>query len=360
MVEEGQDWKDVEIPTTTSSAEVSFAPNTPSTSSTSTTSTTSGTKASDRISTSVRNLLDQYALDVNQIPATGPHNILLKGDVLNHIEANQLQPKSAKEQSTQATSTPSKTTYRSAHVSEAETATPAYLDIELSSMRRTIAKRLTESKTTIPHAYMTVNCNVNSVIAYRQQLKSQKINISINDIIIKAASLALKKVPKINAIFDVAADRPVQQNSVDISIAVATPNGLITPIVKQANHLSIVEISGRMRQLAEKARDGKLQPDEFIGGSFSISNLGMFGIAEFSAVINPPQAAILAIGSPRPIVQSVDLVQQQLTCTLSYDARVADEEQVAEFLEVFKEYLEQPAELDKQDGSSHRRLAAFA
>jgi pyruvate dehydrogenase complex dihydrolipoamide acetyltransferase long form len=367
MVEEGQDWKDVEIPAQTSASEESVTSSSTLTTAAAAASTpTNGSKASDLISPSVRNLLHQYGIEKTQIGATGPHNILLKGDVLAFIDQNRLQPKSAEEQlqphpTSAAPSSPvSSAVSQTASSTPSPTSTSGYVDIEISNMRRTIAKRLTESKTTIPHAYMAVDCNVNAVIAYRKQLKSQKINVSVNDIIIKAAALALRRTPALNATYDSSKDQVIPSQTVDISIAVATPNGLITPIVKQANHLSITDINAQVRQLADKARDGKLQPNEFIGGSFSISNLGMFGISEFSAVINPPQAAILAIGSPKPIVKSMDNVVHQLTCTLSYDARVADEEQVAQFLELFKEYLEMPAELDKQDGSTHRRLAAFA
>lgn len=360
MVEEGQNWKDVEIPTS-SGAKSTAASSDTSTVQPPAESTVVDTKQSDRISPSVRNLLHQYGLQANQITATGPHQILLKGDVLDFISQNGLKPKSEQEQARLAAKSPLSSSLPSTAETEktATMSSSGYVDLEISNMRRTIAKRLTESKTTIPHAYMAIDCNVNAVIAYRKQLKAAKVNVSVNDIIIKAAALALKRSPALNATYDATNQQVKPSRSVDISIAVATPNGLITPIVKQANQLSVAEINAQMRTLADKARDGKLQPDEFIGGSFSISNLGMFGISEFSAVINPPQAAILAVGSPKPIVKSLDEVVQQLTCTLSYDARVADEEQVAEFLEVFKELLQNPAELDKQDGSSHRRLAAF-
>lgn len=314
------------------------------------------TKASHTlISPSVRNLLEQFNVDANDVPATGPKNILLKSDVLTFIQSKNLKSVDL------ASGTNSQAVSQQASSNKPQQKTEnSYVDIELSNMRRTIAKRLTESKSTIPHAYMNVACNVNNAIRYQAELKQKKIAVSFNDIIIKAVSLALKKVPEVNSIFNTNSQQIELLKEVDISIAVATDNGLITPIVRNANQLSVNEINQQVKHLAGKAREGKLQPTEFMGGSFSISNLGMFGISEFSAVINPPQTAILAIGSPKPIVRDLNRTDKMLVCTLSYDARVLDEELVARFLEHYKEFIEDPVQLETSgDGSNYRRLNAL-
>ncbi|XP_036359074.1 pyruvate dehydrogenase protein X component, mitochondrial isoform X2 [Octopus sinensis] len=215
-----------------------------------------------------------------------------------------------------------------------------YTDIPVSSMRKTIAKRLTESKTTIPHSYGSIECNVDSVSALRKKLIADGVKVSLNDFIIKAAAHALRRVPDMNAI--VKDGNPVQLPSVDISIAVATPNGLITPIVKNAVTLGISDISSSVKELAGRAREGKLQLHEFQGGSFSISNLGMFGISEFSAVINPPQVGILAIGSSRLVPITNNTAKTMMTVVLSYDRRAVSEHEAAMFLEAFQEILEKP------------------
>jgi dihydrolipoamide dehydrogenase-binding protein of pyruvate dehydrogenase complex len=193
----------------------------------------------------------------------------------------------------------------------------------------------------------------------RQKLKLSGINVSVNDFIIKSAGISLKKVPQINSSWDENTSSVQIAPTVDISIAVATPNGLITPIIKNANQLNLETISKTAKQLAEKARDGKLQPNEFIGGSFSISNLGMFGITEFSAVINPPQSAILAVGTSRLILDENNETQHVMTVTLSYDSRVIEEDAAAKFLETFKTVIEDPIALQNSDGTDNRRLNAL-
>jgi dihydrolipoamide dehydrogenase-binding protein of pyruvate dehydrogenase complex len=291
--------------------------------------------------------------------ASGPHEVLLKGDVLNHIKQNNLKPKSVEEMSSSGHGAggPSK----SGAKSPAQVPSGAqYVDIETSNMRRIIAKRLTQSKTTIPHAYMTANCGVGAVVKERMKLKKAGVAVSVNDYIIKAAGIALKRVPQVNASWIEGENRIEQLRTVDISIAVATPTGLITPIVQNANQLTVGEISQSVRKLAEKARDGKLQPHEFQGGSFSISNLGMFGITEFVAVINPPQSAILAIGTSRVTLRADGAPDQVMTVTLSYDGRVIEEEVAAKFLETFKQIIEDPVLMEEAgDGSDNRRLNAL-
>lgn len=174
-----------------------------------------------------------------------------------------------------------------------------FTDIPNSNMRKIIAKRLAESKATVPHLYLTMECEIDSLLLFRQQLKKQlDVAVSVNDLVIKSAALALRDVPRANARWNAAAGAVQSgEGKVDISVAVATPNGLITPIVTAADRRGVVAIGQAVKDLAGRAREGKLKPEEFQGGSFSVSNLGMFGIAAFSAVINPPQACILAVGA---------------------------------------------------------------
>ena len=247
---------------------------------------------------------------------------MLKEDVLNYIKQNNLTPKSESSSGTQVRRPKTK-----------------YTDIELTNMRKIIARRLTLSKTTIPHSYMTVECNMDEVSRVRQQLKSQGVKVSVNDFIIKAAAVSLYKCPQVNVRWNESQETIEAVRGVDISIAVATPNGLITPIIKDADTLSVEGIAKTVKELSTKARDGKLQPHEFQGGSFSISNLGMFGIKEFSAVINPPQAAILAVGRGVPTFNESGQVNELMKGTLSYDSRLIDEEVAAEFMETFSKVL---------------------
>ena len=219
--------------------------------------------------------------------------------------------------------------------------------IKNSSMRKTIAERLVKSKNEAPHFYLSLDCNIDQLLKIRSiiNLKSNdKYKISVNDMIIKAASSSLIKVPKANASWENENTRYF--NNTDISVAVAIDGGLITPIIKDVQSKGLLEISEDMKLLANKAKDGKLLPEEYVGGSFSISNLGMYGIKEFSAVINPPQGAILAVGSgeKRPIVINDQLtIASIMTVTLSCDHRVVDGAVGAQFLSVFKDFIENPS-----------------
>ena len=219
--------------------------------------------------------------------------------------------------------------------------------IKNSSMRKTIAERLVKSKNEAPHFYLSLDCNIDQLLKIRSTLNSKsndKYKISVNDMIIKAASSSLIKVPKANASWENENTRYF--NNTDISVAVAIDGGLITPIIKDVQSKGLLEISEDMKLLANKAKDGKLLPEEYVGGSFSISNLGMYGIKEFSAVINPPQGAILAVGSgeKRPIVINDQLtIANIMTVTLSCDHRVVDGAVGAQFLSVFKDFIENPS-----------------
>jgi pyruvate dehydrogenase E2 component (dihydrolipoamide acetyltransferase) len=230
------------------------------------------------------------------------------------------------------------------------TATGAYREVPIDNVRKIIAKRLTEAKQTIPHFYLTIEVGIDKLLALRTEinagLAAQAVDakVSVNDFVIRAVALGMRRVPGVNASFTETAIR--QYSDVDVSVAVATPNGLITPIVRRADTKSLSQISREMKDLATRARDGKLRLDEFQGGGFSISNLGMYGVRQFQAIINPPQACILAIGAGerRAIVADDDrvTVATMMTCTLSIDHRVVDGALGAEFLQAFKSLIETP------------------
>ena len=214
-----------------------------------------------------------------------------------------------------------------------------------SGMRKVIARRLSEAKQTIPHFYLSVDVTLDALLKVRAELngKSDAYKLSVNDFVIRAASLALRKVPAANAAWT--EENILLFEQVDMSVAVATPSGLITPIIKAADTKGLATISAEMKDLAARARDGKLKPEEFQGGTFTISNLGMYGISAFSAIINPPQGCILAVaaGEQRPVVRDGALaIATVMTCTLSVDHRVVDGAVGAEFLAVFKKLLEDP------------------
>uniref|UniRef100_A0A8W8NR28 Dihydrolipoamide acetyltransferase component of pyruvate dehydrogenase complex n=2 Tax=Magallana gigas TaxID=29159 RepID=A0A8W8NR28_MAGGI len=216
-----------------------------------------------------------------------------------------------------------------------------YQDIETTNMRRVIAKRLTESKTMIPHSYVSIECKVDAAMKLRKKFIASGTKISMNDIIVKAAGYSLQRVQKVNSHWS--GDSIQIQPTVDISVAVATDSGLITPIVRNAAELSLSQISSTTKALAVKARDGKLQPQEFQGGSFTISNLGMFGIGEFSAIINPPQTAVLAVGTSVLKPSAEGKPCSYLTVKMSYDSRAIDETEASQFLEKFQQVMENPS-----------------
>lgn len=228
------------------------------------------------------------------------------------------------------------------------TASAKFTTVAMNGMRKAIAARLQVAKRNAPHFRLTIDLNVESVQALRQQINSTvpQVKLSINDMLIKAAAAALIKVPQVNVQFDEENQQILQFEQADISVAVAIENGLITPIIKAANRKSLAQISNDMRDLATRAKTGKLAPDEFQGGSFSISNLGMLGIQQFDAIINPPQGAILALGAAekRAVVENDEIVvREMVTATLSCDHRVIDGALGAQFLSAFKQFVENPA-----------------
>ena len=220
---------------------------------------------------------------------------------------------------------------------------PESQDVELSAVRRTIAKRLVQSKGPVPHFYLTIDVAMDRVWDAYRALRDQKSSISVNDIIVKATALALRQHPEINASF--AGDHIKVFSRVHIGMAVALEDGLITPILRDADLKPLEEISEEARSLAERARAKKLQPSEYTGATFSISNLGMMGIEEFSAIINPPEAAILAVGAVRQVPVVVDgvlAIGWRMKATLSVDHRVADGAAGARFLQTLRKFLEHP------------------
>ena len=221
----------------------------------------------------------------------------------------------------------------------------AYTEVPLSTIRKTIARRLTESKQTIPHYYLSVDCELDRLLALRKELnaRDEGFKLSVNDFVIRAVALALRKVPEANAAWSETAI--LRYDTVDVSVAVAIEDGLITPIVRNADHKGLATISAEVKDLATRARERKLTPEEYQGGSFTVSNLGMFGIREFAAVINPPQAGILAIGAgeKRAVVKDDALaVATVMSCTLSADHRVIDGATGAQLLAAFKAFVEEP------------------
>jgi pyruvate dehydrogenase E2 component (dihydrolipoamide acetyltransferase) len=222
---------------------------------------------------------------------------------------------------------------------------PPYVEKPHTAMRRVIARRLAESKQTVPHFYMSVDCTIDELLKTRTALnaRSDKYRISVNDFVVRAAALALRQVPAANASWS--DDAILQWERVDISVAVALEDGLITPIVRGADQKGLAQIATETKDLAERARNGKLKLEEFQGGTFSISNLGMYGIRDFAAVINPPHGCILAVGAgePRPVVRDGELkIATVMTCTLSCDHRIVDGAVGAQFLAAFKRLIEDP------------------
>lgn len=223
---------------------------------------------------------------------------------------------------------------------------PPFEEVPNTTFRKTVARRMVEAKQA-PHFYLTIDCEIDRLLELRKELNAKagegEYKLSVNDMIIKAAALALKKVPAANASWSEQAIRRYTRQ--DISVAVATPNGLITPVIRDAGNKGLAAISNEMRDLATRARDGKLKPEEYTGGGFSVSNLGMYGIKEFSAVINPPQGCILAVGAgeQRPVVKDGALaIATMMSCTLSVDHRVVDGAVGAEYLAAFKEIVQEP------------------
>ena len=303
-----------------------------------------------------RRMAQQAGLDLAAITGSGPQGRIVKSDIEAAILAARQPAATAAATAAQATaarapgpSAPPLAPVPATAVTKervlALAGNPPYTERTLNAMRRVIARRLTESKQTVPHFYLTIGCEIDELLRFRTDLndKSEAYRISVNDFVIRAAALALRRVPAANASWT---DKAILQwDTVDIAVAVALDDGLITPIVKQADRKGLATIANETKDLVARARAGKLKLDEFQGGTFSISNLGMFGVREFAAVINPPHGGILAVGAgeQRPVVKNGALaIATVMNCTLSCDHRAVDGAVGAQFLAAFKQLVEDP------------------
>ena len=298
-----------------------------------------------------RRIAAQKGLDLSGIEGSGPHGRIVKADV-EAAQPVKADAKSAEPAPAQAASggggAPAVATGPSTEAVLKMYEGRDYEEIKLDGMRKTIAARLTEAKQTIPHFYLRRDIKLDALMAFRSQLNKQLegrgVKLSVNDFIIKACALALQSVPTANAVW--AGDRVLQLKPSDVAVAVAIEGGLFTPVLKDADMKSLSALSAEMKDLATRARDRKLAPHEYQGGSFAVSNLGMFGIDNFDAVINPPHGAILAVGSgvKKPVVNAEGEIEVAtvMSVTLSVDHRVIDGALGAELLQHIVENLENP------------------
>jgi pyruvate dehydrogenase E2 component (dihydrolipoamide acetyltransferase) len=316
------------VPATTTSATATLAATAPA--------TTTPNIGGSRIFASplARRIAGDGGVDLAALTGSGPHGRILRRDVEAAISAP-----GGKVVSTGATPTGA--------LASVVPASPGASHLEPNSqMRKIIADRLQQSKATAPHFYLTVDCEIDTLLESRRMMNDRApegVKISVNDLIIRAAAMALVKVPKANASWE--GDNTRLFHHADIAMAVAVDGGLVTPVIWAAEQKGLAEIATTSRDLATRAREGRLAPEEFSGGSFTISNLGMYGIREFAAVINPPQGAILAVGAgeERPVVRDGQLaVATVMTVTLSADHRVVDGAVGAEWLQAFKGFIEAP------------------
>lgn len=291
-----------------------------------------------------RKLASDKGIDLAQVSGSGPDGRVTRKDIDSFVP-----PKPAPVEAAAAAPSPAAAAPAPSPAAAAVAPAGTFTDIPISNIRKVIAQRLMQSKQTIPHYYLSVDVNMDQVLELRKELnaevQAQNIKLSVNDFIIKASALACLKVPECNSSW---MDTVIRQNHVvDISVAVSTANGLITPIVFNAHTKGLASICSDVSALAAKAREGKLQPHEFQGGTFTISNLGMFGIKNFSAIINPPQACILAVGGSEKRLMPADNekgfdVASMMSVTLSCDHRVVDGAVGAQWLAEFRKFLEKP------------------
>ena len=308
-----------------------------------------------------RRMAKQAGIDLASVKGSGPNGRIVKADIEG--SAGKAQPAG---RPTSATPAPEAAPQPEAKASpqpaapapakappQAAPITAPHKKIPNSTMRKVIARRLLESKQTVPHFYIVGHFEIDALLKLRADLNARSpkegptaYKLSVNDLIIKACAVALRRHPNVNASYT--EEAIIQYDDVDISIAVAIPDGLITPIIRKADQLGLAAISNKMKELGGRAKSGKLKTEEFQGGGFSISNLGMFGTPEFSAIINPPQACILAVGAgeKRPVVKNDELaIATVMTCTLSCDHRVVDGALGAEFMATLKGIIEDPLSL---------------
>jgi pyruvate dehydrogenase E2 component (dihydrolipoamide acetyltransferase) len=292
-----------------------------------------------------RRMAQQAGIDLAGVKGSGPQGRIVRAD----IEAAQGGERSRSAEGV----APVAVAAAAPAARPAVVITAPHTKVPLSNVKRVTARRLTEAKQTIPHFYVSIDVELDSLLKLRGDLNARSpkegagaFKLSVNDLMIKAAAVTLRRVPKANASYT--DEALILYDDVDISVAVAIPDGLITPIIRSADRKGLAAISNEAKALIERARAGKLKPEEFQGGSFSISNMGMYGVREFAAIINPPQAAILAIaaGEQRAVVRNGALaVATVMTVTLSVDHRVIDGALAAEFVSTFKQIVEDPLSL---------------
>ena len=290
-----------------------------------------------------RRMAAQAGLDIGQIAGSGPNGRIVKADVDAALSRGPAPAPVATVPAPAAAPRP---------VAPVAITAP-YTAVPNSSIRKVIARRLAESKATIPHFYVSSDVEIDALLKIRADLNARSpkdgpgaFKLSVNDLVIKATAVTLRRFPNVNAMWT--EDAILQLHDVDISVAVSIPDGLITPIVKNADIKGLAAISTEMKDLAARAKTGKLKPEEFQGGGFSISNMGMYGVRDFAAIINPPQAGILAVsaGEQRPVVKNGALaIATVMTLTLSVDHRVIDGALAAEFLQALKRNIEDPLSL---------------
>jgi pyruvate dehydrogenase E2 component (dihydrolipoamide acetyltransferase) len=289
-----------------------------------------------------KRIAEQQGIDLSAIVGSGPNGRIVKAD-LEGAPKGGAKPAPAAAGAKAPAAAP-------AIAGTQQFGEPDFDLVPHTSMRKTIARRLQESKQFVPHFYLTIDCEIDRLLKVREEINAGApkegpgaYKVSVNDFVIKASALALIQVPNANASWS--DDGVKMYKSADVSVAVAIPGGLITPILRRAEKKRLSELSMEIKELAGRAKQGKLKPEEYTGGSFSVSNLGMFGIKDFSAIINPPQACILSVGAgeERAVVRKGQLaVANVMTCTLSVDHRVVDGATGAEFLAAFKRLIEQP------------------
>jgi pyruvate dehydrogenase E2 component (dihydrolipoamide acetyltransferase) len=281
----------------------------------------------------------EKGLDLSRITGSGPNGRIVKADV------ESAKPGAAPAAAPVAAGAPKAAP---PSVGQPVFVAPSDTRVPHTSIRKVIARRMLESKQTVPHFYLTVDLEIDALLAARQAINAvaekKGTKVSVNDMVIKACAKALRDHPECNASWT--EDEMIQYGAVDISVAVATDRGLITPIVRNADMKGLAQIASEMKDLAARAKIGKLKLDEFQGGGFTISNLGMFGINSFSAIINPPQAMILAVGmgEERAVARKGQVVvRTMMSCTLAVDHRVVDGAMGAQYLQTLRAYVEQPA-----------------
>ncbi|WP_188055868.1 pyruvate dehydrogenase complex dihydrolipoamide acetyltransferase [Sphingosinithalassobacter sp. CS137] len=307
----------------------------------------SGDSSRVKASPLARRIAAEKGIELSAVAGTGPNGRIVKADV-EDAKPGAVATKAEPERAAQspAAEAPAPAASKAPAAVWYDESIPHETE-KLSNIRKTIARRLTEAKQTIPHIYLTVDVRLDALLKLRAELNAalepRGIKLSVNDLLIKALGVALVQTPKCNVTF--AGDTLVKYTRADVSVAVSTPSGLITPIIRDAANKSVSAISGEMKELAGRAKENKLQPQEYQGGTASLSNMGMYGIKQFDAVINPPQGMILAVGGgeKRPFVIDDALsIATVMSATGSFDHRAIDGADGAELMKVFKELVEAP------------------